>query len=152
MSSKTKSDAIDLQSIVSRFSEVPEEDQNETSPSIVSLEEIKDNKNEGFEMDSKEEKSPEELQGQGRLWNEFIGYLNDNDMPDENTEHPSKSRRYDIDDDIVETLHECNFGKSNTDVINSILRAFLVDNLENLREVYRPKKQSLFDKYGLETR
>ncbi len=79
---------------------------------------------------------------QGRLWKEFVVCLND---PDE--EPSERTKLYAIDDDIVETLHQCNFGKPNVSVINSILRTFLVDNIERLREMRRPKSNSLLDKY-----
>lgn len=79
----------------------------------------------------------------GRLWEEFLECLNDPE--DEATE---RTKLYLIDDDIVETLHQCDFGgKSNANVINCILRTFLVDNIERLRQVHRPRSISLLDKY-----
>lgn len=78
----------------------------------------------------------------GRLWEEFLECLND---PDDN---PSdRTKLYAIDDDIVETLHQCIFGKPNVQVINSILRTFLIDNITRLREIHRPRSNSLLDKY-----
>lgn len=79
----------------------------------------------------------------GRLWDEFIAILND---PEEDPEI-ERSKLYAIDDDIVETLHQCNFGKPNVHVINSILRTFLIDNIAKLREMHRPRSKSLLDKY-----
>lgn len=81
-------------------------------------------------------------ESEGRLWNEFMDSLND---PEE--EPIERTKLYAIDDDIVETLHQCNFGKPNVSVINSILRTFLVDNIERLREMHRPRSVSLLDKY-----
>ena len=80
---------------------------------------------------------------QGRLWDEFNVILND---PEEDPEI-ERSKLYAIDDDIVETLHQCNFGKPNVHVINSILRTFLIDNIAKLREMHRPRSKSLLDKY-----
>ncbi len=79
----------------------------------------------------------------GRLWKEFLECLND---PDD--EASERTKLYAIDDDIIETLHQCNFGKkSNANVINSILRTFLVDNIDRLRQMHRPRSISLLDKY-----
>lgn len=78
---------------------------------------------------------------QGRLWDDFIDTLNEKDSEIERT------KLYAIDDDIVETLHQCNFGHPNVHVINSILRTFLVDNIPKLKEMYRPRSKSLLDKY-----
>lgn len=86
--------------------------------------------------------SATDIESQGRLWNEFMDCLND---PEE--EPIERTKLYAIDDDIVETLHQCNFGKPNVTVINSILRTFLVDNIERLREMHRPRSVSLLDKY-----
>lgn len=81
---------------------------------------------------------------EGRLWNEFMDILND----DEEIEESRNTKLYAIDDDIVETLHQCDFdGRPNVDVINSILRAFLIDNIDRLRQRYRPRSVSLLDKY-----
>ena len=77
----------------------------------------------------------------GRLWDEFIEILN------EEEESTDRTKLYAIDDDIVETLHQCNFGKPNVHVINSILRTFLVDNIDRLRQMHRPRSRSLLDKY-----
>lgn len=77
----------------------------------------------------------------GRLWDDFIDTLNDQDIEIE------RSKLYAIDDDIVETLHQCEFGHSNVHVINSILRTFLIDNIPRLKEMYRPRSKSLLDKY-----
>lgn len=79
---------------------------------------------------------------QGRLWDEFMDCLND---PEE--EPTERTKLYAIDDDIVETLHQCNFAKPNVSVINSILRTFLVDNIDRLRKMHRPRSRSLLDKY-----
>lgn len=78
----------------------------------------------------------------GRLWEEFVECLNDTDE-----DPPERTKLYAIDDDIVETLHQCSFGRPNVSVINSILRTFLVDNIERLRELHRPRSVSLLDKY-----
>ena len=81
---------------------------------------------------------------EGRLWNEFMDILND----DEEIEESRNTKLYAIDDDIVETLHQCDFdGRPNVAVINSILRAFLIDNINRLRQRYRPRSASLLDKY-----
>ena len=81
---------------------------------------------------------------EGRLWNEFMDILND----DEEIEESRNTKLYAIDDDIVETLHQCDFdGRPNVDVINSFLRAFLIDNIDRLRQRYRPRSVSLLDKY-----
>lgn len=79
----------------------------------------------------------------GRLWNEFIECLQ------ETTEEDAEEKvglRYPIDVDLIQTLRECDFGKSNTSIINSILRVFLIDNLYNLQKVYNPSSKSLFHK------
>ena len=78
-----------------------------------------------------------------RLWEEFIDCLKDPE--DDHT--ISRTKLYAIDDDIVETLHQCDFGKPNVHVINSILRTFLIDNIPRLREMHRPRSVSLLDKY-----
>ena len=81
----------------------------------------------------------------GRLWTEFLEILND---PEEESEDNRTTKLYAIDDDIVETLHQCDFdGKPNVDVINSILRAFLIDNIERLKKMQMPRTVSLLDKY-----
>ena len=81
----------------------------------------------------------------GRLWTEFLEILND---PEEESEDNRTTKLYAIDDDIVETLHQCDFdGKPNVDVINSILRAFLIDNIERLKKMQLPRSVSLLDKY-----
>lgn len=73
------------------------------------------------------------------LWKEFLEYL-DESKPQDNV----GCRRYEIDDDIIFTLHQCDFGKSNAQVINSILRTFLVANIDVVRK-YIVKRPSLFD-------
>lgn len=79
---------------------------------------------------------------QGRLWDEFFECLN------EEEESPTgRTKLYAIDDDIVETLHQCCFGKPNVHVINCILRTFLVDNIPRLRKMHRPRSISLLDKF-----
>lgn len=80
----------------------------------------------------------------GRLWEEFKECLLE---PEEDTSI-SRSKLYAIDDDIVETLHQCDFGKPNVHVINSILRTFLIDNIPRLREMHRPRSVSLLDKFN----
>lgn len=81
----------------------------------------------------------------GRLWTEFLEILND---PEEETDDNRTTKLYAIDDDIVETLHQCDFnGKPNVAVINSILRAFLIDNIETLKKMQLPRSMSLLDKY-----
>lgn len=80
----------------------------------------------------------------GRLWEEFKECLLD---PEEDTSI-SRTKLYAIDDDIVETLHQCDFGKPNVHVINSILRTFLIDNIPRLREMHRPRSVSLLDKFN----
>lgn len=79
----------------------------------------------------------------GILWNEFLDFLKDSDEEDE--EMGSKS--YDIDDDIIFTLQQCDFGKPKVYVINSILRAFIMANVPNLKKILKPKRISLIDKY-----
>lgn len=79
----------------------------------------------------------------GRLWNEFMVILND---PEEDPDI-GRNKLYAIDDDIVETLHQCDFRKPNVHVINSILRTFLIDNIARLKEMHRPRSKSLLDKY-----
>ena len=82
----------------------------------------------------------------GHLWKEFSSCLNDTGADTE----ISRSKSYRIDDDIVCTLHQCAFGKSNTKVINSILRTFLVDNSENLKQIIKPNVKSILDKCNTE--
>lgn len=95
----------------------------------------------GFRDAEPEKRSYSAMDHQGRLWDNFIDTLNEKDSEIE------RSKLYAIDDDIVETLHQCNFGKPNVHVINSILRTFLVDNIPKLKEMYRPRSKSLLDKY-----
>jgi len=83
----------------------------------------------------------------GRLWKEFLECLKE----DDDTIERCDTKKYSIDDDILETMRQCDFGKPVVDVINSILRAFLVDNLGHLRDIYRPRVTSLFDKYPQNT-
>lgn len=73
------------------------------------------------------------------LWKEFLEYLDESKQQDN-----VGCRRYEIDDDIIFTLHQCDFGKSNAQVINSILRTFLVANIDAVRK-YIVKRPSLFD-------
>ena len=81
-----------------------------------------------------------------RLWDEFMECLNDQ------TEDPeiSRTKLYAIDDDIVETLHQCCLGKPNVHVINCILRTFLIDNIPRLQMMHRPRSMSLLDKYQID--
>ena len=80
----------------------------------------------------------------GKLWNEFLGILND---PEEDPDI-KRDKLYAIDDDIVETLHLCDFGRHpNVHVINSILRTFLINNILRLKEMQRQRSKSLLDKY-----
>lgn len=80
----------------------------------------------------------------GRLWKEFLEVLNE---PEDEPDSGKSKKLYCIDEDIVETLHQCDFGKPNVQVINSILRVFLIDNITRLRELHRPRSLSLLDKY-----
>lgn len=83
----------------------------------------------------------------GRLWHEFLEILKD---PEDEADTRRSKKLYSIDDDIVETLHQCDFGKPNVVVINCILRTFLIDNIERLRDLYRPRSASLLDKYKIQ--
>ncbi|MCM1491098.1 MAG: hypothetical protein NC095_09780 [Muribaculum sp.] len=76
------------------------------------------------------------------LWKEFINML---ELPSEQSN--IGCRKYEIDDDIIFTLQQCDFGKPNVQVINSILRTFLISNIEKLKS-FLVKRQSLFDKYN----
>lgn len=90
-----------------------------------------------------EEKTSEETEKyMGRLWDEFLVEIKDTESEIEGT------ATYSIDRDIIATLNQCDFsGKSNRLVINSILRAFLVDNLYNLAKI-RKEVKSLFDSHS----
>lgn len=85
----------------------------------------------------------EKAEYQGRLWKEFLECLRE---PDDDEYFSKSSKRYAIDEDIVATLHQCHFGRSNAMVINAILRAFLTDNILHLRKLPKPKVFSLLDK------
>lgn len=75
------------------------------------------------------------------LWSEFLDTLS---LPKDEL---SSSKPYKIDDDIIETIQQCDFKTSSTQVVNSILRVFLMANLDRLRSLRIQPTQSLFDKY-----
>lgn len=101
---------------------------------------------ESQKKDNAEKKSGLKLEcsDEGKLWNEFIECLTDD--TDEKSHHGCKTYR--IDDDIIHTLHQCDFGRSNAVVINAILRVFLIDNICNLKKVVKPRIESILDKYN----
>ena len=101
-----------------------------------------DPKNEAAQNEETE-RPQSETPGKCRLWEEFKQCLKET-MVD--ADAPSK-KFYAIDEDIVATLHQCNFGAKNVYVINSILRTFLIDNIKNLKEMPQTKAISLLDKY-----
>lgn len=90
------------------------------------------------------EKETTASEGACRLWQEFLECLEDSKEDADN----SSTKLYAIDNDIVETLHQCDFQAPNVYVINSILRAFLIDNIKHLKELPRMKVLSLLDKFG----
>lgn len=77
------------------------------------------------------------------LWEEFMATLST--AKDDSSALAGKP--YKIDEDIVETIQQCSFKGNSTQVLNSILRTFLVANLPRLREIRMQKIQSLFEKY-----
>lgn len=83
----------------------------------------------------------------GRLWKEFSECLSDSESDTDDEERSSK--KYAIDNDIVETIRQCNFGKPNIRVINSILRVFLTDNIPNLLNLPNKKVNTILDQYKL---
>lgn len=161
MSGKTKNNDIDIQSIINNLSH-GDSSTGENIETIISDSIAEEPKVESKPVDEEpkvetplnadeinKEEIPENapLGFQGRLWMEFMKCLEEPADPRE--EDIANTRRYTIDDDIVETLHQCDFKKSNTEVINSILRVFLTDNLINLKNVYRPKRKTLFEQYTM---
>ena len=75
------------------------------------------------------------------LWDEFMNNLR---------EYPRRCRKpdrlvYHIDKDIADSISECNIEKrSNSDIINAILRTFLSQNLDHFNQ-YRQESKTLFD-------
>ena len=55
--------------------------------------------------------------------------------------------RYKIDEDIIETIAQCDFKVPTTTVLNCILRTFIVANIANFRDIRLQRPESLFDKY-----
>lgn len=78
---------------------------------------------------------------QNTLWEEFMHNLR---------ECPARCRKpdrlsYFIDKDIADSISECNIEKrSNSDIINAILRTFLSLNLEQFN-MYRQESKTLFN-------
>lgn len=78
---------------------------------------------------------------QNSLWEEFMHNLR---------ECPARCRKpdrlsYFIDKDIADSISECNIEKrSNSDIINAILRTFLSLNLEQFN-MYRQESKTLFN-------
>ena len=78
---------------------------------------------------------------QNSLWEEFMHNLR---------ECPARCRKpdrlsYFIDKDIADSISECNIEKrSNSDIINAILRTFLILNLEQFN-MYRQESKTLFN-------
>lgn len=79
--------------------------------------------------------------GPNTLWDEFMHNLR---------ECPARCRKpdrlsYFIDKDIADSISECNIEKrSNSDIINAILRTFLSLNLEQFN-MYRQESKTLFN-------
>lgn len=79
--------------------------------------------------------------GDNTLWNAFMQNLR---------ECPARCRKpdrlgYFIDKDIADSISECNIEKrSNSDIINAILRTFLNLNLEQFNQ-YRQESKTLFN-------
>ncbi len=79
--------------------------------------------------------------GSNTLWDEFMNNLR---------ECPARCRKpdrlsYFIDKDIADSISECNIEKrSNSDIINAILRTFLSLNLEQFN-MYRQESKTLFN-------
>lgn len=128
MKNNRTTEGPDITSIIENITNRSREEKNETMSSI--------------DKDIPEITDTPDAEYQGRLWKEFMENLND---PEENA--TERTKLYAIDDDIVETLHQCSFGKPNVHIINSILRTFLVDNITRLRDMHRPRTISLLDKY-----
>lgn len=80
-----------------------------------------------------------------RLWAEFTECLKASAAEERATR---KLKLYAIDSDIVKTLNQCDFQASNVRVINSIIRTFLIDNVENLKKIQKTKVESILDKYA----
>lgn len=76
------------------------------------------------------------------LWEEFMSLL---EASKDNSGTPQKI--YKIDADIIETVAQCDFrGRSVSQVLNCILRTFLIANIGSLDNLRR-HSPSLFDKY-----
>lgn len=81
------------------------------------------------------------LSGDNTLWGAFMQNLR---------ECPARCRKpdrlgYFIDKDIADSISECNIEKrSNSDIINAILRTFLNLNLEQFNQ-YRQENKTLFN-------
>lgn len=56
-------------------------------------------------------------------------------------------KSYRIDDDIVETLAQCNFNASTTCVINCILRTFIIAHISDLSKIRLQKPKTIFDQF-----
>lgn len=76
------------------------------------------------------------------LWNEFRIVL-DSDSP------VVGRKTYFIDNDIIDTINQCDFGAPNTAVVNAILRTFLTANISYLQMIEKKKLYpSILDKYA----
>ena len=79
------------------------------------------------------------------LWTEFSSCLT--------SEQPIVGRKaYHIDNDVIDTLNQCNFGYPNVTVINAILRTFLEANVAHLKNIEKKKLYpSILDRYAEKT-
>lgn len=76
------------------------------------------------------------------LWNEFRSFLHE--------DPPIVGRKpYYIDNDLIDTLNQCDFGAPNTTVLNAIVRAFLVANVDHLKNIEKKKLYpTILEKYA----
>ncbi len=78
------------------------------------------------------------------LWDEFRRVL---DKPKGDGVISVAQKTYKIDEDIIETIAQCDFKVPTTTVLNCILRTFIVANIANFRDIRLQRPESLFDKY-----
>ena len=57
-----------------------------------------------------------------------------------------RKRAYYIDDNIIDVMQSCDFGKTSiTNVINAALRAFIDDHKQQLREILKPSPKLIIE-------
>ena len=126
--------APDINSIISGL---PVADANRKPEADGDAEDGSKGKKETSEQTPKDEEAAD-------LWGDFLEFLNNPDKDTVNT----GTRKYSLDQDIVDTLQQCEFGKPNVEVVNAILRAFLVNHIDKLVPLIKPKAITIIDRYN----